>query len=60
MLGLLVPFLVLFACGLDFAFKKFDFRLKYIVLGAFLAFMLASEITTDWAIFPNEFNWFHI
>ncbi len=25
-----------------------------------LAFMLASEITIDWKIFPNEYNWFHL
>jgi len=25
-----------------------------------LLFMLASEITIDWQIFPNEYNWFHL
>jgi hypothetical protein len=30
------------------------------VLAALLLFMLASEITIDWQIFPNEYNWFHL
>jgi hypothetical protein len=25
-----------------------------------LLFMLVSEITIDWQIFPNEYNWFHL
>lgn len=59
MLGLLIPFLVLFAYGFDFALKKFNAKLKFIALATLLAFMLASEIAADRAIFPSEFNWFH-
>ena len=33
---------------------------KFFALAALLAFMLASEITIDWPIFPNEYNWFHM
>jgi len=60
MLGMLVPFLVLFAGGLDFALKKFGSRVKFILLAALLLFMLVSEIAIDWKIFPNEYNWFHL
>jgi hypothetical protein len=60
MLGLLVPFLILFTCGLDRLMKNFRDSMKFFVLFALLAFMLASEITIDWKIFPNEYNWFHL
>ena len=60
MLGMLIPFLILFAAGLDQALKKFALPVKFILLAALLLFMLASEITVDWKIFPNEYNWFHL
>jgi hypothetical protein len=60
MLGLLIPFLLLFANGLDAALRKFSLPAKFSLLAALLLFMLASEITIDWRIFPNEYNWFHL
>ena len=60
MLGMLVPFLILFACGLDRLVKNFNTPVKFFALAALLAFMLASEIAIDWPIFPNEYNWFHM
>jgi hypothetical protein len=60
MLGMLIPFLLLFACGLDRLMKSFQNSTKFFVLFALLAFMVASEITIDWKIFPNEYNWFHL
>jgi len=60
LLGALVPFLILFAAGLDRALEKFGRRAKFIALAALLAFMLTSEIMTDWQIFPNAYNWFHL
>ena len=60
MLGMLIPFMLLFACGLDRLMKSFQNSTKFFVLFALLAFMLASEITIDWKIFPNEYNWFHL
>ena len=60
MLGMLIPFLLLFANGLDRALGKFSLPAKFTVLAALLHFMLASEITIDWRIFPNEYNWFHL
>jgi len=60
MLGMLIPFLILFACGLDRLMNRFQNSTKFLVLLALLAFMLASELTIDWPIFPNEYNWFHL
>ena len=60
MLGMLIPFLILFAGGLDRLMNKFENRTKFFILLALLAFMLASEITIDWPIFPNAYNWFHL
>jgi hypothetical protein len=60
MLGMLIPFLLLFANGLDCALKKFNSGARFVALAALLIFMLVSEITIDWRIFPNEYNWFHM
>jgi hypothetical protein len=60
MLGALIPFLLLLVFGLDRALKRFSNAMKFTVLAALLLFMLASEITIDWQIFPNEYNWFHL
>ena len=60
MLGMLVPFLVLFACGLDTLMKRFGYATKFFMLAGLLAFMLASEITIDLPVFSNEYNWFHL
>ncbi len=60
MLGLVVPFMVLLACGLDRVLRKFSPALKYLVLGLLLAFMLASEIALDWQVFLSDYNLYHI
>jgi hypothetical protein len=60
MLGMLIPFLILFACGLDQLMRKFEVRTRYLVLFSLLAFMLLSEITIDWKVFSDEYNWFHL
>ena len=60
MLGMLIPFLILFACGLDRLLKNFKERTKFFVLLVSLAFMLATETAIDWPIFPNSYNWFHM
>jgi hypothetical protein len=60
MLGMLIPFLLLFTSGLDCALRKFSNAAKFVVLAVLLVFMLASEITIDWQIFPNAYNWFHM
>ena len=61
MLGVLVPFLLLYLYGLDRALVRMRAgRLRPLVLGAMILFMLISEITVDWPIFPNPYNWFHM
>ena len=60
MLGLLIPFLVLFTFGLDRLLGKIGENTKFIILALLLLFMLGSEITLDWKIFPNDYNWFHL
>ena len=60
MLGALVPFLLLFAFGMDCLLRHLGEAAKFLVLAALLIFMLASEIATDWRIFPNAYNWFHL
>ena len=60
MLGMLVPFLILFACGLDLLMKRFGNVVKFSTLFALLVFMLVSEITIDWPVFGNDYNWFHL
>ncbi len=60
MLGMLIPFLLLFALGLDRLLGKTGESIKYTVLVALLLFMLGSEITVDWRIFPNVYNWYHM
>jgi hypothetical protein len=60
MLGMLVPFLILFACGLDRLLKPFQYVTKFFLLFGLLGFMLASEITMDLPVFANEYNWFHL
>lgn len=60
MLGALIPFLLLFTFGLDRALHRFGHRTKYLGLAALILFMLATEIMTDWPVFPNPYNWFHL
>jgi hypothetical protein len=60
MLGALIPFLLLFVYGLDCAFKKFGNPAKFSAVAGIILFMLVTEITIDWPIFPNPYNWFHM
>jgi hypothetical protein len=60
MLGALIPFLLLFVYGLDRTLNKFSHAAKFSVLAAIVLFMLVTEITIDWPIFPNPYNWFHL
>jgi nitric oxide reductase large subunit len=58
--GALIPFLLLFVYGLDRAPDRSGHPAKFLVLAALLLFMLISEISIDWPIFPNAYNWFHL
>lgn len=59
MLGMLIPFLLLFTVGLDRFLSKTTLRFKILVLFFILGSMLTTEILQDWVIFPNDYNWFH-
>ena len=60
MLGTLIPFLLLFACGIDRALNRFGNRTKFTVLTVLVLVMLVVEIATNWPAFPNQYNWFHL
>jgi hypothetical protein len=61
MLGVLIPFLLLYLYGLERMLEKFaGLRLRFIILGALLVVMAATELAINWKIFPNEYNWFHL
>jgi len=60
MLGALVPFMILIAAGWNRAFEKTGNVTRYLSLSALLVFMLTTEIATDWQIFQNEYNWYHL
>ena len=60
MLGALIPFLLLLVYGLDRTLNKSGSTVKFSALGAMMLFMLIAEITIDWPIFPNPYNWFHM
>ena len=60
LLGALIPFVLVIVSGLDRALYRFNSRRKFIVLGVLILIMLASEIVTDWPVFSNPYNWFHL
>ncbi len=60
MLGMLVPFLLLIVYGLDRAMVRFGTMAKFITLAAIISAMLVTEIATDWQVFNNSYNWFHL
>ena len=61
MLGALIPFLLLLLFGLDRILGGVENNwLRPAVLAGMISFMLLSEILTDWRLFPNAYNWFHM
>ena len=60
MLGALIPFLLLFVFGLDRTLKNFGNAAKFSALAGIILFMLITEITIDWPVFQNPYNWFHM
>jgi hypothetical protein len=59
-LGVLIPFLLLFAYGFVQLLKpiKKDWP-KFLILCGLVCFMLISEAIINSPVFQNEFNWFH-
>jgi hypothetical protein len=60
MLGMLLPFLILIAIGLDRLTGSARDGFKFAVLVLVLIFMVAGEVSVDWNIFPNAYNWYHM
>jgi hypothetical protein len=61
MLGALIPFLLLYLYGLDRLLCRVKNNwLRPLVLVVLILFMVISEVCTDWRIFPNAYNWFHL
>jgi hypothetical protein len=60
MLGALIPFLLLLAYGLDHCLNRLGMTAKVVSLAAMILGMLAVEIVTDWPVFRNPFNWYHL
>jgi hypothetical protein len=59
-LAALVPFMLLFVSGLDMALGRLADRAKYVVLALLLVMMASVEAASDWPMFSNPFNWFHL
>lgn len=60
LLGALIPFMLLFIFGINRAFDRFGNITKFFMLAAIISFMLAVEIATDWPVFSNPFNFYHL
>ena len=60
LLGALIPFLILIIYGLDRALDRFGTMAKCAALAIMVSFMVAGEIATDWSIFSNPYNWYHL
>jgi hypothetical protein len=60
LLGTLIPFSLLFIFGMDRALNRLGNAAKFIALTMMASAILALEIATDWPVFSNEYNWFHL
>ena len=60
LLGALIPFLLLFVFGLDRMLGRFSNSAKFFMLAVIILFMLISEVTIDWPVLTNPYNWFHL
>jgi hypothetical protein len=56
----LIPFLLLIVCGLDYALNRFGTMAKCVTFAAIILAMLLTEIATDWPVFSDPYNWFHL
>jgi len=59
-LGMLIPFLLLLVYGLDRVLARGKEGTKFVVLGGLIALMQVTEVVTDYPVFFNEYNWFHL
>jgi hypothetical protein len=60
-LGVLIPFLMLYLYGLDFLLQSVrNYWVRPIILVGMILFMFVSEIASDWPVFSSQYNWFHM
>jgi hypothetical protein len=60
-LGALIPFLLLYLCGVDYLLRGIKNNwARPAVLAGIVLFMFTSEIITDWSVFSSKYNWFHM
>lgn len=59
-LGALVPMMILFASGLDFALQKLPLKIKFAILLTLLGCMVAGEVAVNGRVFSDEYNWYHL
>jgi Predicted membrane protein (DUF2142) len=60
LLGMLIPFLLLIACGLDRVLARLGNMTKWFTLAAMIFIMAVVEMVTDWPVFSDPYNWFHL
>ncbi len=60
LLGALIPFLLLFAYGMDRMLDRFGKPAKWYALAILISTMLTLEIVTDWPVFSSQYNWFNM
>jgi Predicted membrane protein (DUF2142) len=59
-LGALVPFMLALVYGLDRLLKRLGNPVKFSILAGIILAMLAAEVATDWPVFANPFNGYHL
>jgi hypothetical protein len=59
--GALIPFLVVYIQGLDWALRRWQSeRLRWTILALISVFLAVSEIVIYWPVFGSQYNWFHM
>lgn len=60
-LGVLIPLLLLFLYGLNYAIGGAKNRwFQPTILAGIILFMLVTEAATDWTVFASQYNWYHL
>jgi len=58
--GALIPFLLLYLRGLDWALSRQSPRSKWLVLAGIILLMTISETVVTRPVFSSQYNWFHL
>ena len=58
--GALIPFALLYVCGVTFLLRRLSPVLPLVTLGIIVAFITSSEILVKRVAFSSEHNWFHL